>query len=519
MQSKRQLQDLIESLIEEDITPEEHAALSEMLKSDPEARRLYTQHVKLHNMMQWEFKRVEDTPGDHPAVAPLPRSMTPLILRVAAAVVFFILSYALLVDRQPQPGGELVGGEQEAAVLVARLTSLHDAAGLQTPNDAKLGDWLAAGTVRLDSGLVEVTFDSGASVVLEGPAEFRLESSKRGFLASGKLVAQVPGPAAGFIVNTPTANVVDLGTSFALDVSQSKGTEVHVLEGVVEVSSNDSQAATKRTLRAREAVVVAGALRPIAFAPDSFTSAPGGDSYSPAYNYVHYSFDEGDGTAVGDSHDGSFSGDFRSAGQDTSSPWVPGVFGEALRFDGQDDYVRTAFPGISGNLPRTIAFWVKVPPQSTHEDAYAILSWGKKVARGQKWVVQWNTKPNQGVVGATRVSIEGGHFVGTTDLRDGLWHHVAIVYIGGESANVASHVRLYVDGVFDGISGASASVEIDTETLGEDAMPMRIGRYMQKNLFFSGSLDELYVFDAALTPAAIMQLKTSNKPPGPGVRP
>ena len=52
-------------------------------------------------------------------------------------------------------------------------------------------------------------------------------------LVRGKLRAHVPPPAIGFQIHTPQGTVLDLGTEFALDVSE-KNSELHVIDGEVE---------------------------------------------------------------------------------------------------------------------------------------------------------------------------------------------------------------------------------------------------------------------------------------------
>ena len=44
---------------------------------------------------------------------------------------------------------------------------------------------------KLDSGLMEITYDSGAKVILEGPCTYEVESRAGGYLSLGKLTARV----------------------------------------------------------------------------------------------------------------------------------------------------------------------------------------------------------------------------------------------------------------------------------------------------------------------------------------
>ncbi|MEN1679714.1 MAG: FecR domain-containing protein [Planctomycetota bacterium] len=89
--------------------------------------------------------------------------------------------------------------------------------------------------LQLEAGYAQVTFDDGAKVIVQGPADFRIDSSGQGTLNFGKLTALVPRRAVGFRIETPTTDVVDLGTEFAVGVERSGKTEVHVKSGEVVV--------------------------------------------------------------------------------------------------------------------------------------------------------------------------------------------------------------------------------------------------------------------------------------------
>lgn len=100
----------------------------------------------------------------------------------------------------------------------------------------KTGDRLPAGPLRLDSGVVELAFSSGARAAVEGPAEFTLIDRNSLALKRGKLSAEVPKPAIGFTVRTPNATVTDLGTRFGINTKTPDSSEVDVFEGKVHVT-------------------------------------------------------------------------------------------------------------------------------------------------------------------------------------------------------------------------------------------------------------------------------------------
>jgi hypothetical protein len=101
--------------------------------------------------------------------------------------------------------------------------------------------------VRLDAGLLEITFDSGASVIVQGPAAFDV-GSNGGFLHRGRLTGKLERPspdsngqspaANPFAIRTPTATITDLGTEFGVEVGPRGRTTSCVFRGAVLVSAS-----------------------------------------------------------------------------------------------------------------------------------------------------------------------------------------------------------------------------------------------------------------------------------------
>ncbi len=102
--------------------------------------------------------------------------------------------------------------------------------------------------IRFTSGLLEVCYRSGATVVLEGPARYTLADDNSGRLELGKLTAQVPAAAQGFVVATPTAEVTDLGTSFGVVVDEGGPALVQVFQGMVLLAQRDASGAVAHSV-------------------------------------------------------------------------------------------------------------------------------------------------------------------------------------------------------------------------------------------------------------------------------
>ena len=111
------------------------------------------------------------------------------------------------------------------------------------------------GPITLRSGVARLLMDSGAVVLVKGPAWIDLHSAWSVKLSEGAMVAQVPPQARGFQVTGEGFEVIDLGTEFAVQVSDT-GVQCQVVLGEVVFSAlgDDPSINAKRTLRENAAV-------------------------------------------------------------------------------------------------------------------------------------------------------------------------------------------------------------------------------------------------------------------------
>ncbi len=182
--------------------------------------------------------------------------------------------------RQPGPGLPAASHKSGPSAspgapmpIVGRITGMSGILGKVLRDDIDRNVAFEVGTpVRvgwkfvLASGRLEMTYNSGAKVVIEGPAvDYIVEGENGGFLSSGKLLVDVHGrdgrprsqreqvgksaigswqsgasnpesvPLAHpvFIVRTPCVNVNDTDGEFAINIDNSGGSETQVLRGKV----------------------------------------------------------------------------------------------------------------------------------------------------------------------------------------------------------------------------------------------------------------------------------------------
>ena len=165
-----------------------------------------------------------------------------------------------------------------------------------------------------------------------------------------------------------------------------------------------------------------------------------------------------------------------------------------LNFDGTDDFVQTSYFGISGTGARTIEAWIKVPSTTTSLDRI-IVSWGTN-SPGQKST--FRIQSTNGTIGALRYEINGGYIVGNTDLRDGLWHHVAVTWQNDGTPSVTDS-KLYVDGVQETIS---SQLGWALNTGSGSSFKIAKGFSITKPNFL-GEIDEVRIWNVARTQTEI----------------
>jgi ferric-dicitrate binding protein FerR (iron transport regulator) len=363
----------------------------------------------------------------------------------------------------------------------------------------------------LESGFVSLRFASGTEVVLEGLADLEITGRNSATLHRGSAVARVPANAQGFSIASAQGRVVDLGTEFAVK-ADAAGMEVHVLEGSVEAYPARSEMVSLGKDQAAR-LNAAGAAA-ITAAPDHFLTALPPDR-AAAPMWLHWSFDEGRGTTVAAAGTGlplePARGTLTSLPGSSNLPsWTAGVRGAAVEFHGRDDYIQTAYPGISGPGSRTVACWVRVPQDFSHE-GFALVSWGAHQESGDTWQLSINPYASAGPVGRLRIGTHNGHVIGVRDLRDGQWHHVAAVLYGGRDPDVSTHVLLYVDGELEPAATKTVRrVRTDTGSLmaqpvafGKNSGVREAGQSIRAPHTFRGCMDEVTLCASALSQADI----------------
>jgi hypothetical protein len=169
-------------------------------------------------------------------------------------------------ERQPP---RLPGSVACVTALHAATWASNDDAAQPAEPPTRFASLFPGQWFDLEAGLVEISFDGGAVALVEGPTRFRIAAAGACRLEQGRLTAtldkaaaRAAGAQARFAVETPTATVTDLGTSFGVAVGAAGETDVSVFDGLVELlphSEKDDAFKPAKRLRllAGESAVVA----------------------------------------------------------------------------------------------------------------------------------------------------------------------------------------------------------------------------------------------------------------------
>ena len=185
----------------------------------------------------------------------------------------------------------------------------------------------------------------------------------------------------------------------------------------------------------------------------------------------------------------------------TSTTTAIGKIGQALKFDGTDDYVNAGVLSITIASGYTVSAWIKNSNASLASFPQIITS----DSSGSDRVFQFrlNTTGRLELIrfDSSNTLIETITSLGI-NLNDNEWHHVTATF----NSSVGS--VLYIDG--------AQSTSSPNTTLNKDlgaAEPTLIGARRSSNVtsFFGGPIDDVRIYNRALSAAEVLQLYNAGK--------
>ena len=247
------IQEMLDGVLDED----GRADLLKRVASDEEVRQLYLNQIAAHSALKAVLADClpHRTDAAHVGNAE-PRSVFTVKSRwpVIAVVVSIAATILLLL------GSITYLGSRDANVVQSRAPShlaiVTQAVGAYNREGVAIrsGQKVESGELRVDRGVVRLDFVNGARLAVEGPAKIEVVDEMQVVLLRGIITATIPESAVGFVVDTDTARVVDLGTSFGVSVGDHGTTDVCVFEGEVTVRRKGSAVIQPSLVREGEAV-------------------------------------------------------------------------------------------------------------------------------------------------------------------------------------------------------------------------------------------------------------------------
>ena len=202
-----------------------------------------------------------------------------------------------------------------------------------------------------------------------------------------------------------------------------------------------------------------------------------------------WKLDDGSGTIAQDS---SVNGNHGTLQGDPE--WTDGQIDGGLTLDGDGDYVELPIGSVIASLSdSTIALWVNYSGEGG--------GWQRIFDFGTGTTNYIYLCPSDGIDGSMHAAITAGQdlwtdLVVTTGALPTGWHHVALVIDG-----TAKNMKI----VLDGEIVADASTLYVLQDLGNTTLNW-LGRSQYADPYFNGTLDDLRIYDQAMSPAAIQKI-------------
>ncbi|MCK5594059.1 MAG: hypothetical protein KAI18_02335, partial [Candidatus Aenigmarchaeota archaeon] len=189
--------------------------------------------------------------------------------------------------------------------------------------------------------------------------------------------------------------------------------------------------------------------------------------------------------------------------------WTDGKFGKAGKFNGWDDYVDVGDKDIftfgdgSTDRPFSVEAWI-IPDKN---DNVMIVTKRDQDSNALEWQLAIQESNQLGLVVFDQSQNRGAGRGYDTPLILGVWYHVVATYDGGggTSASARSGIDVYLNGMVVDDIDLSAGDTTGYIAMENTLANIAIGRmfYGGYDYYFNGTIDEVKIWDRALTPSEI----------------
>ncbi|MCE2792811.1 MAG: hypothetical protein ACK493_06070 [Planctomycetota bacterium] len=230
------------------------AELSRLLDRNPEAQRKYCAYLGIHSELDWSEGRFQTAKRG----TPLSGLETPpgnwlrnfgiWSLLLLSGVLLGGWSWEAWSSWQRSAATELAAGaslrgQQRAQVAMVsgmRNARWHARGVVGGPSPGFLDPIYAGEVLWLDDGLVELSFESGAKVILEGPAQVQVHTELELELLRGRITLLAADCVEKFNVIRGEVALQPIAAEFGLVASGSESAELQVFDGEVVAQVSDS---------------------------------------------------------------------------------------------------------------------------------------------------------------------------------------------------------------------------------------------------------------------------------------
>lgn len=233
---------LLEASLTGHLTKSERQEFEKALGESEELRLAYLQAMNLHLDLDRLSRSDEDLlvarangVAHAGSVSRLVKKWSAPLLLSTLAVCLMIATFcfSLFVAMPEQPAGPVaVAPEVPAEDTSPVIVEVANAAIFGEGRTPEQGQRLILGRrYILTEGYLAIRFHSGARAVVQAPGVFSAVGAERFLVRSGKCSVYAPPGAEGFELLSPSAEIVDLGTRFVVDVAETGETQLSVIEG------------------------------------------------------------------------------------------------------------------------------------------------------------------------------------------------------------------------------------------------------------------------------------------------
>ena len=236
------------------LTDDEAGELSDLLAESAEARDEYWEFIAVHSELEWELqvesssknvlaKQLAEYPDDPKPTLGFLRSgrATQWLLALAACLaVVWSLDSTIWTEHANEPDSGHFARRTNQQVrdltIVGNLTSIvpNSQWSFGRPGGKNATEFRQGDTIRLDEGAVELRLITDTVAMLEAPTIMQVVSADRVRVIDGGVKVEVAKGAEGFSVETSSAEVIDLGTVFSVNVADGN-TDLVVFDGEVDL--------------------------------------------------------------------------------------------------------------------------------------------------------------------------------------------------------------------------------------------------------------------------------------------